>query len=61
MTHYELTEQERNTCLAFLARVDLKGQEVQAFITVINALNTVREDYLPRQKKKTKGEKIDEN
>ena len=36
---YELNEQVINNLKAFLNRVDLKGSEVPAYISIMNAIN----------------------
>jgi len=53
MTKYELTTQERELCITFLARVQLQGNEVPAFNTVINALNKEMQEKESKGKKET--------
>jgi len=42
---YELSEQVLNNLIAFLQRTDLKGSEVPAYISILNALqNPIQQD-----------------
>lgn len=36
---YEISEQVKNNLLVFLQRTDLKGNEVPAYVEIINILN----------------------
>ena len=36
---YEISEQAKNNLLVFLQRTDLKGNEVPAYVEIINILN----------------------
>lgn len=45
----ELTEQQLNNLQVFLQRLDLKGNEVPAFVEIMNALNKPVIDESPKE------------
>ena len=60
MTNIDLTDQQLQTLLVFLNRVQLQGSEVPAFVDLINVINKAREFVTKNQTNYTKEVNIDD-